>query len=57
MPIVPVAPNKSTRWPDFGPLSASGRDVELSEPGTALENMSVVTPGIPKFQEFNGTWI
>jgi hypothetical protein len=58
MPIVPVAPSKSTRWPalDFKPVT--GDVVVASGQAAGLECISVVTPGIPKiFQKFNGTVI
>jgi hypothetical protein len=48
MPIVPVAPSKSTRLPALDSKPATGDGVVASGQDSGLESISVVTPGIPK---------
>jgi hypothetical protein len=55
MPIVPVAPSKSTRLPALDSKPVTGDVVAASLQVAGLECISVVTPEIPKI--FNVTVI
>jgi hypothetical protein len=58
MPIVPVAPSKSTRLPALDSKPVTGDVVVASLQDAGLECISVVTPEVSKiFQKLNVTLI